>query len=152
MTASEQFLLPNETTLIVACSAQSARCWQSTLRHGDWKLVKEFHDEGATLHERDIVSDKPGRSFDSRGSGRHAMAPPTQARDQEKLRFAKRIADYLNAAVNSGDTTHLVILADPRCLGLLRSALSNQARHAVVHEASKNLARLDVGDIRKYFQ
>ncbi len=152
MTASETFLLPNEPTLVVACSAQSARCWRSTLRHGDWTLVKEFQDEDATLKERDIGSDRPGRTFDSRGSGRHAMAPPTQARDQEKQRFAKRIADYLNGAISAGDAEHLVILADPRCLGLLRNALSNQAKHAVVHEASKNLARLDATDIRKYFQ
>ena len=41
----------------------------------------EEKDEMAAAHPptRDLVSDRPGRTFDSLGDGRHAKEPPTDA-------------------------------------------------------------------------
>jgi protein required for attachment to host cells len=151
MPGAEPFLLPNTPTLICACSATLARGWLSPSRHGEWSLELELKDEDATLSEREIVSDKPGRSFDRMGKGRHAMEPGTRARDEEKRRFARRIGDRLGKAVARGEADHLVLLAGPKFLGLLREELGREARDAVVFEASKNLSALDEADVRKYF-
>ena len=152
MNAAERFTLPNARTLICACSASQARVWRTLTRRGDWELVAELHDEDAGQRERDIVSDRPGRAFDSRGGGRHAMEPRTAARAHEKRRFAQSIGDYLNSAVASGDAKHLVLFAGPKFLGLVRAELSPGAAQALALEASKNLTQLDADAIRSYFE
>lgn len=151
MPAKAPFLLPNAPTLICACSATLARCWLSTTRHGEWTLEQEIHDDEGTLREQEMVTDRPGRTFDRAGQGRHAMEPGTRARDHEKRLFARRVAAHLNKAIADGEVRHLVLLSGPKFLGLLRSALADDARQAVVFEASKNLSALDVEGIRRYF-
>lgn len=152
MSAAETFTLPNAQTLICACSASHARVWKSRTRLGEWELVAELSDEDADLRERDIVSDRPGRTFDRRGGGRHAMEPQTSARDHEKRRFARQIGEFLNGAIASGEARHLVLFAGPRFLGLLRGELSANATAAVALAASKNLTQLEASEVRAYFE
>ena len=146
------FLLPNEPTCIVACSAAKARFWLSESRFGDWQALTELHNERATQQEADFVSDSPGRSFDSAGSGRHAMSPRVSGQDQEALRFAREVAAYLNSAIANNDAKQLVLLAAPGFLGFLRSELSDAALNAVALAEPKNLADTDEDKIRKYFE
>ena len=146
------FLLPNDPTCIVACSGTTAKLWLSTSRFGEWRaLVEMQHPESAT-RERDLVSDRPGRSFDSFGSGRHAMSQSQTAREQELMRFAEQVADYVNKGIANGDFQSLVLLAAPGFLGHLRNELSSAATNATVLTASKNITSLDVNQIREYFQ
>lgn len=146
------FLLPNEPTCIVACSAAKARIWLSQSRFGDWQPLTELHNERATQHEADFVSDRPGRSFDIVGGGRHAMSPGVSGQDQETQRFARDVADYLNSAIANSNATRLVLLAAPGFLGFLRSELSDAALRAVALAEPRNLTDIDEAEIRKYFK
>lgn len=145
------FLLPNEPTCIVACSAESARFWLSESRFGDWKLLTEMHDDMAPMRESEFASDRPGRSFDIVGAGRHAMSQKVSGQEQQTLHFARQITDFLNNAVASSDVTRLVLLAAPKFLGYLRSELSDTALRAVVLAEPRNLVDLEEEEIRKYF-
>lgn len=146
------FLLPNEPTCIVACSAATARFWRSDSRFGDWTALAELSDELASNREADYASDRPGRAFDSAGHGRHAMSAPESGQDHQKQLFARRVADYLNRAIAANEVNVLVIIAGPAFLGFLRTELSEAARKAVTLAAPKNLSNLDEGEIRKYFE
>lgn len=146
------FLLPNEPTCIVACSAAQARIWMSESRFGDWRPLTELHNERATQRESDFVSDRPGRSFDIVGGGRHAMSPHVSGQEQEARRFAREVAAFLNNAIANSDATQLVLLAAPGFLGYLRSELSDAALRAVALAEPRNLTNIDVGKIRKYFE
>ncbi len=146
------FLLPNEPTYIVACSAAKARIWLSNSRFGDWQSLAELHNQRATRHEADFVSDRPGRSFDIVGSGRHAMSPQVSGQDQESHRFAREVAAYLNSAIASNEATQLVLLAAPGFLGFLRSELSDAALRAVALAEPRNLTDVEEDGIRKYFK
>ena len=148
----DKFLLPNDSTCIAACSGSEARLWLATSRHGDWQALTELqHPESAT-REGDLVSDRPGRSFDSFGSGRHAMSQPSSAREQELTRFAEQVADYINAGIANRDFNNLVLFVEPSFLGHLRTKLSAAATKATVLTAPKNLTSLDENRIRDYFQ
>ena len=149
MQAAERFTLPNARTVICACSASHARLWLAHTRRGDWTLVSDLKDTEATQPEQDRVSDRPGRTFDRRGGGRHTMEPTTSARDHDKECFARTIAAELNQAVAAGTAQHLVLIAGPKFLGLLRDALSAPATAAVAVSISKNLSQLDADAIRK---
>jgi protein required for attachment to host cells len=146
------FLLPNEPTCIVACSAAKARFWLSESRFGDWRPITELHNERATRHESNFVSDRPGRSFDIVGGGRHAMSPQVSRKEQEALRFAREVAAYLNNAIANNEATQLVLLAAPGFLGLLRSELSDASLRAVALAEPRNLTDIDEDKIKKYFE
>lgn len=152
MSEFNDFLLPNAPTCIVACSASEARMWRSVARFGEWTTVKEMHHPAATRSESDMASDRPGRSFDSFGSGRHAMSPGSSAHEHELTIFATEVADTINRSFADGDFAHIVLIADPKFLGSIRGKLSSTAADAVVLEAPKNLTHLNADEIRQYLQ
>lgn len=152
MTGLTNFLLPNAPTCIVACSAGSARFWLSESRFGKWKLLKAFEDETAAIPESEFASDRPGRSFDIVGRGRHAMSSRVSGQQHQTLQFARQVADFLNDAIAESKVRKLVILAAPGILGYLRSELSDAALKAVVLSEPLNLVNLEQDKIRKYFE
>ncbi len=148
----DNFLLPNEPTCIAACSGTAAKLWLSTARFGDWQALTEFEHPQSATREGDLTSDRPGRSFDSVGGGRHAMSQPRSAHEQELVRFAEQVSEFINAGIAKGKFDKLVLLAAPGFLGFLRSKLSSAATNATVLTASKNITSLDEDRIREYFQ
>ena len=151
LTQPKGYVLPNSPTCIVACSSAIARCWFSESRKSDWEILAEFEHEEAARREQDFQSDRPGRSFDSSGQGRHAMSLQHSAKEQSNIRFAETVAEFLNQSVAADKFRHLVIFADPKFLGLLRGRLSDATVSAVALEAPKNLVNLDSRELRAYF-
>ncbi|HSG58924.1 MAG TPA: host attachment protein [Woeseiaceae bacterium] len=148
----DDFLLPNAPTCIVACAATGARFWRSNTRFGGWTLRAELDNAEAAARESSFASDRPGRAFDSFGSGRHALATGESGREHEARRFARTLADRLHQGLVAGEFEHIVLIAPPSFLGHLRAALSDPARRAVVHETAKDLTGLDPDSIRNYFR
>jgi protein required for attachment to host cells len=104
----------------------------------------------ARLHEQDLTTDLPGRAFDSTGEGRHAMGQNTSPKEQESLKFAKRVADRLEAARIDGHYGKLVIAAAPRFLGQLRQHLSTTTTALIAQEIAKNLTQHPADEIRQH--
>jgi protein required for attachment to host cells len=102
----------------------------------------------ARLKEQDLVSDRPGRTFDSEGAGRHAMDGERSAVQREIRRFARDVVANLEQARINHEFDRAVIVAGPRMLGLLRDALSKECRSLVVAEIDKDLPQEDEDDIR----
>lgn len=105
--------------------------------------VKHVEWPSGRLAARDINSDRPGRTFDSGGQGRHAMEPRTDAHEEEEVRLAREIADTLSVAQGVGDYDSLVIIAAPRLLGHLRGVIPASVRQSVAVEIDKDLTAYD---------
>lgn len=105
------------------------------------RLVPAFGQEfiGSNIPSREIDADRPGRSFDSAGEGRHAMEPPTDPRRKRKADFARSIATLLDAEAKRGAFAQVVIAAPPQALGDLRGELSAAVQSRVVAEINKDL-------------
>ena len=86
---------------------------------------------------RDILSDRPGRSFDSASPSRHAMELPTDAKRQQERDFARMLADHLKAHDDAFD--RLILVAAPAALGDLRQALPTSITGKVTAELAKDL-------------
>ena len=108
-----------------------------------------LHPE-SRLHDRDLRSDRPGRSFDSEGEGRHSTGTPVSPKQQESLRFAKTVADHLEQGRLDGSYDHLNIVADPRFLGALRDAVSTEVEKLVSLELNKDLSKVADEEIRRH--
>lgn len=90
----------------------------------------------------DIVTDRPGRSFSSVGSGRSAMEPSTDPVQERERQFVEMVGNELAKRHESGAFRRLVIAAAPTALGDLRPALSPQVRETVIAELPKDLTGL----------
>jgi protein required for attachment to host cells len=112
--------------------------------------VARISDPVAHLHERDMVSDRPGRSHTRVGSARFAIEREHEPRRQEAARFAKRIARRLDEARRKGEFEDLIVVAGPPFLGVMRAELSRLTRARVVHEVPKDLVHGTAESLRKY--
>ena len=88
---------------------------------------------------RELVSDRPGRTFDSAGQGRHAMEPPTDAHEKAEADFLRSVAKRLEAGCQRKEFEELIVIAAPRALGLLRQLLPESVKDATTREVSHDL-------------
>src|SRR5574338_208908 len=93
--------------------------------------------------------DRPPRSFDRMGAGRHAMDKGRSLHEQEEPNFLKRVAERIAEAERQNQFDHLVIAAPPRALGLLREMLPDGARSRICAETAKNLLDEDLPQLRE---
>jgi len=96
-----------------------------------------------------LGTDRPGRMYQRVGSARSSVEQ-TDWHDRDEQEFLKALAARLDKAVLAKEVAHLVIVAPPRALGVLRKAFSPHVQAAVVAEIDKDLASHPVSDIEKH--
>lgn len=95
---------------------------------------------------RDQGTDRPGRAF----SGSHGSAvEQTDWHELAGKRFIEETAGAIEMVLADGFEA-LVLVAPPRALADLRSALSDRVRTAVVAELDKDLTGMPVCDIARH--
>ena len=98
---------------------------------------------------REIMADKPGRSFASAGGGRRSgyeyASDPVR---EERRAFVRSVLARLDQHRSNGDFDALTIVAAPRMLGLLRDEISPHLQRLVRQEIDKDLAGLDPPALR----
>lgn len=92
---------------------------------------------------RAAASDRPGRSFDSAGYGRHAMEPEEDWHTRTERNFARMLAEELENGANARAFDRLILVAPPRMLGQLREALGKNAAARLAGEIGKDLTHID---------
>jgi len=106
-------------------------------------LVKEI------IADLDEVHEKPGRTHDSMGSGRHAIEPHTDRREVEKKDFAAKILENLSQDSKQNQFERLILISDPKMLGLINNNLDKNLIAKVQKSFSKNLAEMEISEIEK---
>ncbi len=137
--------MKKDSWLLVANSSL-ARIFKLVKRH-ELQELKTFEHPESRLHNLDLVSDKPGRDFESAGIGRHALEPKIMPKRQEFAVFAKHLADYLDEARNRGEFDTLYIAASPSLLGLLRQALDPHTAKLIKGEVDKDMTQMKPQEI-----
>lgn len=107
---------------------------------------------GTNLPSRDLASDRPGRTFDSGGEGRHAMERPTDPKRHAKWSFAHDIADILESERKKNAFEALVVVAAPEVLGDLRSEFGADLRRMVTAEIDKDLTKVPTRDLSDHLE
>ena len=136
---------------------------------GDWIVVCDGHKAlilenlgdrmFPNLHTREVHeqpnpsthaqgSDAPGRVHQSNGAGRSSVEQ-TDWHDESERSFLKTLAERLDLAVTSGETSAVTMVASPRALGMIRSDYSAAVRKALHGEIAKDLIKLPVYEIEK---
>ena len=138
------------SSMIVVADSSRARFFTAASSSSDLIETETLTNSEARLHVRDITSDLPGKSSGGNGSGGHAYQSETDPKKHEVAKFAKRIADRLDAIRNANKLPKLFLVAEPAFLGELRNHLSSATSEKVVFELNKNLAQQNPKDIRKH--
>lgn len=138
------------TIWVVAADASRARIFTTADPKGALAESEDLVHPETRLRDLEINADKPGRSFDSAGQGRHAMGTHHDPREQERVRFAQEICQRLAAARKDGSCAKLYLVAAPRVLGLVREYLDEPTRKIVAGEIHKDLTGHTVEELRSY--
>ncbi len=131
----------NSTWILVAHEA-GARVFENHGPGTGLTLVESIEHPEGRARDRDIDSDRPGRSF-RKNSGdprRASMSQSEGPHDRVVADFARALADKLQHARTQNQFERLVLVAPPRFLGLLRSSLDEPTARLVVGSLHKDLA------------
>lgn len=105
---------------------------------------------------REMATDRPGRQHDAkRATGGDVAAYGSSAMDDtdwhrlEEERFVQALAERLSDMVQAGRFASLVVIADPRSLGVFRAACDDRLRGVIVAEMDKDLTNLPLDGIER---
>jgi protein required for attachment to host cells len=130
---------------IVVADGGEALFYDADSTRGPLRLAGRMADPAARMHDRDLVTDRPGRKFDRAqvghrgGTSGHAAGGEESPRKHETQVFARRVIEELERASRSDGFQRVVVMAGPAFLGLLRGELSGALRSKVVAEVPKDL-------------
>ena len=102
------------------------------------------------LRTLDLVSDKPGRSFDSFGEGRHHLSNESSPKEREAIFFAKMVADHLLKGFDQGEMKQIYLISSPSFLGHLNKSMHPNVKKIVLQEIDKDLTLKKPEEIRKH--
>lgn len=141
--------MQNKLWVLVA-DASRARLFSINKRTGPLTEIKDWIDEGSRQKIQDMVTDKPGRTFDSVGQGRHVMESNVDPKREEELRFSKFICEQLYDFFQNHGLERLHIAASPSFLGWIREHLHKNLKKKIGSETPKDLTKMDAQKIRKH--
>jgi protein required for attachment to host cells len=110
---------------VVVADEASAIVYARDTLSGPLRELLSLDNEAARMKTDQLISDSGGRSFDSHGKGRHTMT--SEKADPKKTAaaaFAKQIAGHVAKVMHDGSCRGFTLVAAPRFLGVLRSAIS----------------------------
>ena len=98
--------------------------------------------QGDRRPSREIGSERPGRTFESANTARHAYAPRVDWHTFEKHLFARRVAELVEETDKRHGFKQLVLVAPPKALGELRAALPQSLSKRIKATVDKDLTGL----------
>ena len=137
---------PVHTWIVVADGGQARFLLNEGPGKGLAPAINQKADE-ARKPTRDMGSDRPGRVHDRMGPGRHTMVPRVDWHQFEKQKFAREMAAILDGAAEKRAFDRLVLVAPPKTLGTLRSAIRKNTAKLVTAEVAKDLTQVTVGEL-----
>ncbi|MGE5153637.1 MAG: host attachment protein [Bdellovibrio bacteriovorus] len=137
-------------TWVVVASAARARIFEVSGRREPLLEIKDLVNPEDRLQSQALKSDKPGRAFDHMGGQRHAMGTAVDPKEQVAIRFAKQVAQQLDADRHHGRFDDLCVVAPPHFLGLLRGHMGQGLTRTVKGEVTNDLTQQDVRSVREH--
>jgi protein required for attachment to host cells len=133
---------------ILAANSGNATLFTADSPIGSLTELETFDNPNVRAKQMDLTSDRPGRSFDSHGEGRHAMAVETDPKEHEQTRFAKLIVDRLEQGRIENAFERLVVAAAPGFLGQLRANYTAPLIELLSLEIDKDYTELPSKELR----
>jgi protein required for attachment to host cells len=128
-----------KSTWILVASRTSATIFASRGPHEAIAVAEQIENPRGRMQSSELEEDRPGRSFDRAGHGRHSLSSEEPARDRVEHEFALQLAALLDLRRCEGIYDQLIMIAGPKLLGMLRKAISEPTRRLIKAELNKEL-------------
>jgi len=135
------------STLVAVAERAKARLFRYAGPGKDLTEIRDLVHPESRMHGRDLESDRPGRTHDRRGPGRHALSSEESAKERAASNFAREVARAIESERTHEGFDRLVIVAEPGFLGMLRSALDPVSATLVGPELHKSLTSRTTDEI-----
>ena len=145
-------LIKKATTWILVCDGARGKVLVNEGKGTGLTEIEHAEHEESREMTRELGADRPGRSYDSVGGGRHSMVNPADWHQFEKTQFAKEMAAIVNAAALENQFDRLIVAAPPKVLGDLRKAFNAQVGQKIGGEIGKDLTQVPVHDLGQHFE
>ena len=140
------------TTWILSANRSNANLFESNWPGKSMRRSQDIPHPQGKMQNQDIDTDKPGRVFDSFGNGRHSTSPKQEPTEQIAQQFALELAELLNKGRLTNAYDKLVLIAEPKFLGLLRAALDKNTESLVTQTVNKELLDVTEEDLAQYLK
>ena len=138
----------NKRYLVVVADEYRAIVYARDTMTAPLRKLRTLTNETARMKTGELLSDRGGRSFDSRGQGRHRMGGDRDAPLQQVARaFAKEIAGVIAGEGHKGTCRGYAVIAAPRFLGLLRQEFATEVRSEPYATVDKDVVGQDASVI-----
>lgn len=135
--------------LIVVGDKARTRLFDNATADASLQEVDDLFNPDLRHHERDLGSDRPGRSVN--GGGRHtALGADYAKRRIRAARFAEAVAERVHGQLRVQKYARIFVVAGPEFTGLLGPCLVSRSAQPPVTRVIKDLTRHSVEDIRKH--
>jgi len=146
-------MLRMKRTWVVVMDRMGARIFERLARKKELSLLREWEHPGGDFREQELTSDRPGIGrMNSREYRGNVYNPGSSAKEQSLKQFCREVAHYLNACrlnptQNENSYDELILVAESRTLGILRSVLNEQVSRKVVGTLDKDFAWIETRDL-----
>ena len=134
---------------IVVANASLARFFERDAPGDPLVALSTMEHPESRLKGIDLADDRPGHEATDNSSGGNRFEPRSDPRRKEHRRFARQIAQHLDAALAKGSFTSLWICASDPFLGELKAELSDAVAHHLQHTADRDYTGLGLGELEQ---
>lgn len=105
--------------------------------------------ESSSIHQKshDLVSDGPGRSFESASPTRHAVAPRSDPHDRAETNFAHLVAARVCAEAAAGTFNEFILVAPAHVLADIQEKLDPKTKALVTGTLAKDLVNVPTDEL-----
>jgi protein required for attachment to host cells len=146
-----------DENFIVVANASRARFFAQPRDGAPLEEGEGLLNAAARMKSRDTESDVLGRQAGSRsgqgptGAGQHSGYSPHQTPFAHHLElFAREVATAISRRFSRGGFRHLVLVASPEFLGMLRKMLDDHLASLVRLQFDKDYTHVDVHELREF--
>ncbi|MBI3558432.1 MAG: host attachment protein [Deltaproteobacteria bacterium] len=141
-------------TWILIAQRAGARIFASRGPRAPLQLVRQFDHPIGRLHDRDLESDKPGRLFKPSRSGNSRFATDSERTTHDNLAgdFARELAECLALGRGQNQYDALILVAEPRFLGLLHSVIDAKTRKKIIGSLGKDLSAVSEAELPQHLR
>jgi protein required for attachment to host cells len=127
------------TTFVTVAQRAKARLFRHDGPGKGLTEVRDLAHPASRAHGTDIDTDRPGRVHDRYGPGRHAMAKEEPPKEHEARQFAQQVAEAIREYRTKEGFDRLILVAEPRFLGMLRESLDDATAKLIDGELHKEI-------------
>lgn len=135
-----------KTWYVVAARTEARVLLQEGIS-SELETVKTFSNPEGRLQDHELGESRPGAATPGKDK---TFTPTSSAHEVVAVDFCREIAKFLEHARTANSFDELVLVAEPRVLGMLREQISSECSKLIRDELHKNILSLPEHELRKH--